>query len=75
MKIIQCTIGPYPGPMPEGIFDQMPKVKVVFEDGSEKVLFFFYPDELSFSEDEFIGLSERQAMELKQKKDVDYLQR
>jgi hypothetical protein len=33
----------------------------------------FYPDELSFSEQEFIGLTREQAMSLRHRKDVAYL--
>jgi hypothetical protein len=46
----------------------------MFDDGSEKTLFEFYPDELSFTESEFIGLTEDQAHELKMEKDIQYLQ-
>ena len=69
MKITACTIGPYPKDM----FDPMPKVVVTFGDGSKKELFSFYPDELSFSDVEFIGLTESQAYELRHRKDVTYL--
>lgn len=70
MKIVRCTIGPYP----TGMFDlQMPKVTVDFEDGSTKELFSFYPDELSFRESEFIGLTEQQARDLRHRRDVAYL--
>lgn len=72
--IIKCTIKVYPRPMPEGMLDPMPKVKVQFDDGSEKTLFEFYPDELSFTEDEFIGLTEKQAHKLRMKKDIEFLQ-
>lgn len=72
--IVNCSFGDYPRPMPEGILDPMPQVKVQFDDGSEKVLFEFYPDELSFTEDEFIGLTEKQAHELRMKKDIEFLQ-
>lgn len=72
--ITVCEIGPLPRPMPEGMLDPMPKVKVQFDDGSEKVLFEFYPDELSFSENEFIGLTEKQAHELRMKRDIEFLQ-
>lgn len=73
MKIVECKIGPYPKPMPEGMFDPMPEVKVVFEDGTQKTLFSFYPDELSFSESEFVGLTEKEALALRHRKDVAYL--
>jgi len=33
------------------------QVKVQFNNGEEKTLFEFYPDEISFSENEFIGLN------------------
>ena len=39
-----------------------------------KVLFDFYPDELSFSKKVFIGLTEKEAVELFHKKDIAYLQ-
>ena len=72
--ITSCTIGPCPRPMPKGILDPMPQVKVQFNYGQEKVLFEFYPDELSFTEDEFIGLTEKEARRLKFEKDIKYLQ-
>lgn len=62
-----------PRPMPEGMFDPMPRVNVTFEDDTSKDLFEFYPDELSFRESEFIGLTEEEAIALRHKKDVDYL--
>lgn len=52
----------------------MPKVKATFEDGSTKELFEFYPDELSFRESEFIGLTEEEGRRLKFTKDKQYLQ-
>jgi len=69
-KIIKAEITA----MPKGMFDPMPKVKVEFEDGSKETLFEFYPDEISFSESEFIGLTEEEARNLKFKKDKNYLQ-
>jgi len=38
-----------------------------------KTLFSFYPDEISFTESEFVGLTEDEAGKLKYKKDVEYL--
>jgi hypothetical protein len=72
--IVKCTIGPYPRPMTEGMFDPMPEVKVQFNNGEEKTLFSYYPDELSFIESEFIGLNEESARRLKFEKDKKYLQ-
>lgn len=60
--------------MPEGMFDPMPKVTATFDDGSTEDLFSFYPDEISFSSAEFIGLTRSQALDLRHNKDVDYLQ-
>jgi len=60
--------------MPKKIFDPMPKVFVTLENGEEKELFEYYPDELSFTPAEFIGLTTDEAHELKYKKDVAYLQ-
>ena len=45
----------------------------IFEDGSEKPLFSYYPDELSFRKNELVGLTEEQAKELYHKKDIAYL--
>jgi hypothetical protein len=71
--IVKCEIGPYPRPMPEGMFDPMPSVKVKFSDGREKTLFEFYPDEISFDESEFIGLTESTAQNLRVVKDMGYI--
>jgi hypothetical protein len=69
MKIISANIGPYPAT----IFEPSPMVSVTFENGTKKDLFFFYPDELSFTESEFIGLTEEEARALFHQKDVAYL--
>jgi len=73
MKITSVTITPMPRPMPEGMFDPMPEVIATFGDGSSKTLFSFYPDEVSFRESEFIGLTEEEAHSLFQRKDTAYL--
>jgi len=72
--IISCSIGPYPRPMPQGMLDSMPKVRVRFNTGEEKVLFEFYPDEISFTENECIGLTEESARRLKFERDLKYIQ-
>ena len=72
--IVKCTIGTHPRPMPEGMFDPMPEVKVQFDDDEEKVLFQFYPDEISFEESEFIGHTEESARRLKFVKDKKFIQ-
>jgi hypothetical protein len=55
------------------MFDPMPEVIVTFEDNSSKSLFTFYPDEISFHESEFVGLTEEEAHSLFKKKDTAYL--
>jgi hypothetical protein len=72
--IVSCSISPIPRPMPEGMSDPMPMVKVQFDNGEEKTLFEFFPDEISFSEKEFIGLTEEAAHRLRFDKDKMYLQ-
>jgi hypothetical protein len=69
-KITECKIGP----MPKGLFDPMPNVNVTYNDGTTERLFSYYPDELSFSESEFIGLTRDEAFALHRKKDVSFLQ-
>ena len=75
-KIVAAIIGPMPRHFSAGLagaFDPMPDVTVTFEDGEVKRLFDFYPDELSFTESEFIGLTEQEAQALRLRKDVEYL--
>lgn len=69
MKIKSAVIGP----MPRSMFDSMPTVTVTFEDGTSKCLFEFYPDEISFHESEFVGLTEAEARALRTNKDVRFL--
>lgn len=69
MKITAATVGPFP----KGFSLDMPKVAVTFEDGTEKVLFSFYPDEIMFYAQDFIGLTEKEAMSLRHARDVAYL--
>lgn len=73
MTIITAQITPLPRPMPEGMFDPMPEVIATFDDGSRKSLFTFYPDEVSFTEEDFIGLTEEEAHSLCQDRDTAYL--
>ena len=73
MKIISARITAKPRSMPEGMFDDMPQVFVTTEDNKEQKLFEYYPDEISFVESEFVGLTLEQARGLKRKKDSEYL--
>jgi hypothetical protein len=71
--IVSAQVGPMPRPMPAGMFDPMPAVRVDFSDGSSAELFAFYPDEIQFQADEFVGLTREAAMALRHKRDVNYL--
>jgi hypothetical protein len=70
MKITNARITP----MPKDFFDPMPEVYVTYENGTEERLFKYYPDELSFHAQEFVGLTRDQAFDLYRKKDIRYLQ-
>jgi len=51
----------------------MPKVFVTTEDNKEHFLFSYYPDEISFTPQEFIGLTKVEACNLHMSKDTAYL--
>ena len=70
MKIIKARITA----LPKSLFDPMPEVHVTTEDGEEQKLFEYYPDEISFTPEEFIGLTLDEARDLKRQKDLKYLQ-
>lgn len=70
LKIVKAEITQ----MPKSFFDPMPQVQVELEDGSKETLFEYYPDELSFTPQEFLGLTVAQGKHLKFKKDKAYLQ-
>lgn len=69
LKIISARITA----MPKSLFDEMPKVYVTLENNIEEFLFDYYPDEISFTPQEFIGLTTSEAKTLKYKKDIAYL--
>jgi hypothetical protein len=73
-KIIHCEIGPYPRPLPKGMFDPIPEVKVRLSNGEELMIFTFYPDEITITETELIGLTVDQAKRMKFEKDMRSLQ-
>jgi hypothetical protein len=56
----------------EGSFDKA-KVFCIFSNGSQKQVFDFFSDELSFRTEEFIGLTEEECSEVFRAKDVAYL--
>lgn len=69
LKIVSARITP----MPKSLFDDMPKVYVTLENGIEEFLFEYYPDEISFQTQDFIGLTKSKAKTLKYNKDIAYL--
>jgi hypothetical protein len=66
MRIVAASITP----LSIGPFDPVPAVLVKLEDGSEKLLFRYYPDELSVTADEVVGLTDGEALDLEHRKDV-----
>lgn len=46
----------------------------IMEDGSEKVAFAWFSDELSFKPEEVVGMTINEAGDFKQKRDIEYLQ-
>ena len=49
------------------------EVVVTYDDDSVEMIFRYYPDELSFSQYEFVGLTRDEALELFEHKDLLYL--
>lgn len=69
-KVTCCKISPMPG----GLFDPLPKVQVrLGDDDAWTEVFEFYPDEISFTASEFVGLTLDEARHLKYTKDLAYL--
>jgi hypothetical protein len=63
--------------MPMEFFDPMPEVHVTFDtpEGPKTIMLFsYYPDEINFKPEEFIGLTVEEAVHLKFKKDKEFLQ-
>jgi len=71
MKIIKARIN-----LAEVTFPTCPSVFVVYDENpnKEEWLFDYFPDEISFRSEEFIGLTYDQAIHLKFIKDKQYLQ-
>lgn len=70
-RIIQARITA----QPKDFLDPMPQVYVVLEgESNEEFLFEYFPDEISFTERELIGLTVAEAKTLKFQKDKNYLQ-
>ena len=58
---------------PKSIFDDGAKIYGTYEDGTEEYIVNFYPNEISIYESEVIGKTKDEVIELKCKKDADYL--
>ena len=58
---------------PESFFDPLPKVMVTLDNNTEQCVFEYYPDEISFTPNEFIGLTLDECRHLKFVKDKKYL--
>jgi hypothetical protein len=70
MKITHCRITD----QPKSLFDPMPQVWLTYEDKTEEFLFSYYPDEISFQPEEFIGLTRTDALRLCQSRDKAFLE-
>ena len=69
-KIVSCRITD----QPKSLFDPMPQVWVTLENESEEqFLFEYYPDKISFTPSEFIGLTMDEGKHLKYLKDRKFL--
>lgn len=61
--------------MPKSFSDPMPQVMVKFQgEQQEELLFEYYPDEISFRPSDFVGLTKVEGINLKFKRDKQYLQ-
>ena len=61
-------------PPPERLGDPLPQVWVTSEDGTDTMAFEYFPDELTFNEAEFIGLTLEECRLLKFGRDRAFLQ-
>jgi hypothetical protein len=61
--------------LPKCFSDPLPEVYVTFAGGVEKKLFDYFPDEIRFTPEEFVGLTMEEAVQLKYDKDHAYLMR
>jgi hypothetical protein len=68
-KIVSARITP----ISRDRFGPPPEVFATLDDGREVRLFEYYPDEISFTTSEFVGLTEEQGRRLKFQKDVAFL--
>ena len=69
MKVVSVRITE----QPKSLFDPLPRVYVTTEDGVEHFLYQYYPDEISFTESELMGLTLEECGRLYTEKDIRYL--
>ncbi len=69
MKVVSARITE----KPKSLFSDMPRVYVTLEGGKEMFLFEYFPDEIKFSPQEFIGLTISDCIRLKFQKDKEFL--
>ncbi len=73
-KLGPVIVSAYITDMPKSLNSPMPEVIATMSDGQEHKLFWFYPDEISFEPDEFVGLTAEEGRQLRLQKDLQYLQ-
>jgi hypothetical protein len=61
-------------PLPHRLGDPLPEVRVTCEDGNETKVFDYYPDEVAFAADDFVGLTVEECRLLKFGRDRAFLQ-
>lgn len=49
------------------------EAQAIMEDGAKQFVFSWFDDEISFTPEEFVGLTIDEAHDLKQKRDIQYL--
>lgn len=69
MKVVSAKIEN----VKKGKFFCITNVIATFDDGHTEKIFDYYPDEISFTPDEFVGKTREQCFELFCKKDKEYL--
>jgi hypothetical protein len=62
-------------PLPQRLGDPLPEVWVTCQDGTETKVFDYYPDEITFAEGDFVGLTVEECRLLKFGRDRAFLQR
>jgi hypothetical protein len=64
-RIVSAVITPWLGPLPEGVFEQAPRVIATLDNGRDVELFSFYAHERSFEPGQFVSLTVDEGRRLK----------